>query len=243
MARTEQFVAKNGLNMNGAGSTQVPNMIVEAAGAVAAAGNSQATSTQLGSLEVVTVTSATAGSAQGVALIQSVPGIDQTVVNATGVPITVYGVQGGSDTINGQASVVQPAYSIVEYTCGAAGSWVALNLGTGYSTSSSIPTTSSKDAVSAAGTTSATAFQITTQMTRVTVNGGSPAGVTLPPAFPGYSGIVLMNASATPLVIYGAGSDQINHSGATAATYSLAAGQTAQFFTTVAGTWHVSVSA
>jgi hypothetical protein len=216
-----------------------------ATGTVAATGTTQATAAAL-SYQLSRISSATAGSAQGVALPQSVGGMRFAVVNNTAVPITVYGVNAGTDTINGIAGatgVAQPPYSFVEYISPVTGVWYALNLGTGFSTSSSIPTGSATDAVTAAGTTNATAYQIKTALTRVTTNAGTPAGVTLPPTFPGYQGVAVMNASASPLLIYGAGSDQINHTGTTAATYSLAAGSVAQFFCTVAGVWHVSVSA
>ena len=203
--------------------------------------------TQAGAYQIVAqqtrISSATAGTAIGVSLPLSTSyiGLEITLINDTLVPITVFAPTG--DTINdttGTTGITQMPDSMCIYTCTASGKWYATGIGTGFApTGVNIETASAIDALTAAGTTAATALQLSNQLNRVTTNSGTPAGVTLPIAKPGLQ-CVVMNSTATALVIYGntTNSDQINVSGTTAASYTLAAGKTIQFFSTVQAVWH-----
>jgi hypothetical protein len=216
-------------------------LIETVADGVAAAGTSQATSYQIVAQQT-RVATVTAGSAFGVSLPLSTSyvGLELTVINDSAVPMTVFAP--GSDQINdsaGSTGVVHMPNAMVIYTCTASGKWYAEGLGTGFApTGVNIETMSSTDLVSAAGTTSATATALTTNINRVTVNAGTPAGVTLPVAKPGLS-IIVSNATATSLVIYGNGSDDIQVGGvAAAATITVTTLKTANLWCASTGHWH-----
>jgi|GEM_PF-2529485 len=182
-------------------------------------------------------TSATSGN--GVRLPASQAGVTIVVINHGNNPIQVYG--NGSDTVSdvaGATGVTQMQGSVALYMCATAGAWYVEGLGTGYA--GNFPTFSYQDAMSGAGANQATATPIKTCQNRFTTV-GSGTGAVLPVAAGGMS-IVVMNAGANSLQVYGNGSDTIN--GVAGATgVALAAGKTAEYFTTVAGAWHQLLSA
>jgi hypothetical protein len=93
------------------------------ADAISAAGNSQATGTQL-SAAINTVS--TVGAGQGVNLPASAPGLVVIVVNTGANPLLVYPAQGASDTINGVAAAVGVALfpgTAASFNSTAAGAW------------------------------------------------------------------------------------------------------------------------
>jgi|SRR5579863_1402970 len=93
------------------------------ADAVAAAGSSQGTATQL-SAGLNTVSTVSAG--QGVNLPASAPGLQVTVINTGANPLTVYPAQGASDTINGEAATAGVQLfpgTAAQFNCTAAGAW------------------------------------------------------------------------------------------------------------------------
>jgi hypothetical protein len=92
------------------------------------------------------------------------------------------------------------------------------------------------DAITAAGTTQATATEITTASNNVTVVAAGADGVRLPTAQPGVQILVRNSDAADALNIYPATGAQINALGANAA-FSLAAGLTIQLFSTTTTQW------
>ena len=178
-------------------------------------------------------------SGAGVLLPASAPGLTIMVINHGANPITVYG--SGTDTIDDSAyatGVTQMQNSVTFFTCATAGAWYAEGLGSGFA--GSFQTFSCTDALTATGTNQGTALAIKTMQNRFTTV-ASGTGAILPAAVPGMN-IVIMNAGANSLQVYGNGSDTIN--GIAAATgVSLASGKTAEYFTTVSGAWHQLLSA
>ena len=203
-------------------------------GITASATQTQAAATQLVS-EVNRITvCATRGN--GVKLPVSQPGLTIQVINHGAQPCQVYGA--GLDTINDQPAatgVSQMQNSVVYYACATAGLWYAEGLGSGFN--GSFQTFPSIDGLVAAGTNQATATPVPTMQNRFTTVAAS-TGALLPAAVAGMN-ITIMNAGANALTVYGAGSDLINGS----ATFSLAAGKTCEFLTTVGGVWHTILSA
>lgn len=198
--------------------------------------------TQAGATQLVSginrVTTSTA-IGQGVALPPAIAGLDCIVINHSAYPIQVYGV--GSDVVNDQLSTVgipQMQGSVALYLCAANGTWYSEGTGTGYS--GGFQTISSTDALTATGSTQGTALAIKTMQNRFTTVAAS-TGCVLPAAVAGMN-IVIINAGANSLQVYGNGSDTINGT-AGATGVSLAAGKTAEYFTTVAGAWHQLLSA
>lgn len=201
---------------------------------VAHAGGGQANATPL-VYEVNRVTTV-ANPGDSVLLPPSAAGLTVILINNGANPMQVYG--SGNDTIDGVASatgVSQMQGSNVIYVCTTAGAWTTNGIGTGYA--GSLPTVSSTNGIPAAGTNQATATPLTTVMNRVTTT-PSGSGVLLPPSAPGLQ-ITVYNAGANALLVYGAGSDQING----AASFSIAAGKNASFGAAVAGQWHAILSA
>ena len=90
---------------------------------VAAAGTTQGAATNLTTM-INRVSSATTGSATGVRLPASVPGMEVLVINKASVPIQVYGA--GTDTINAIATatgISQGINTAALYVCDVAGNW------------------------------------------------------------------------------------------------------------------------
>jgi len=206
-------------------------------GIVAGATQTQAGATPLVSEVNRIATSATSGN--GVMLPSSSPGLSVMVINHGGTPVQVYGA--GSDTIDDQAAsagVTQMQGSVAFYICATPGAWYSEGIGTGYA--GSFQTMSSTDAMTAAGTNQATATPIKTMQNRFTTV-ALGTGAILPVAVAGMN-LVVVNAGANPMQVYGTGADTINGiAGSTG--IALAAGKTAEYFTTVAGAWHQLLSA
>ena len=239
MATLAQKIEQNGLNMNG-GQPQA-GMLIEQAQAFAAAGANQA-----GATAIVSQTALVNSGTGGVSLPLATPGLEIAVINDTTSALAVYAAPAGSDTINDQSGatgVIQMAKSMVIYSAPAQGQWFAEGLATGFAPSGvNIETTTAAAGLSAAGTGTASATALTNAINQVTTNAGTPAGVTLPSAKVGLTCMVA-NATATALVIYGAGSDTIAVSASAAASYSLAANKTVSLFCVANGVWHGAVSA
>ena len=206
--------------------------------AIAATGSTQATAFQLTS-EVNRLTVVTAGT--GIALPPSAPGLSIMVINHGTLPVQVYGYIGSTDTVDDVAyatGVNQMQGSVAFYICATSGAWYSEGIGTGYA--GSFQTFSFVDALTATGTNQGTALPLTKMMNRVTTTAAS-TGVILPAAVGGMN-VTLINAGANPLQVYGNGTDTINGiAGSTGVT--LAAGKTAEYFTTLAGAWHQLLSA
>ena len=211
---------------------------------IAAAGNSQATATQLNS-ELNKVTSATAGTAYGVKLpaTGAIAGLTILVENHSGVSIQVYGT--GTDTVNDVAAatgVVQMDSSVVLFSCYESGKWYSNGLATGYArnpqSGSVLETVQSADGISAAGTTQATATQLSAALNNITTVAAG-TGVNLPASSAGLT-VVVQNSGVNPLTIYPAqgAADTIN--GITAAQgVQILPGTIAAFNCTTAGAWLV----
>lgn len=207
---------------------------------VAAAGSTQGTATQLVAA-LNKVTTATGGSAFGVKLPATAPGLDCIVENHSGVSLQVYGA--GTDTIDDVATatgVTQMDSSVVIFTCYETGKWYSNGLATGYAknpqSGTVLETMQFADAVSAAGSSQGTATQLSAAINTVsTVSAGQ--GVNLPASAPGLQ-VTVINTGANPLLVYPAqgASDTIN--GVAAATgVSLFPGVAAQFNCTATGAW------
>jgi hypothetical protein len=207
---------------------------------IAAAGNNQATATPLTAVDNK-ITTATAGSAFGVKLPASSPGLNIFLENHSGVALQVYGA--GTDTIDDVATttgVSQMDSSVVIFTCYEAGKWYSNGLATGYAknptSGSVIETVQSADTISAAGTTQATGTQLVAAMNNVTTVGAG-SGVNLPASSAGLS-VTVQNSGANPLQVYpfiGA-TDTINGAVATVGI-ALLPGTVAVFNCTTAGAW------
>ena len=180
-----------------------------------------------------------AAAGNGVVLPASTAGLSVMVINHASNPVQVYGL--GTDTIDDQTATVgvtQMQGSVAFYICATAGNWYSEGIGTGYA--GSFQTMSATDGLTATGTNQGTALPIKTMQTRfTTVTSGT--GAILPVAVAGMN-LVVINAGASTLQVYGNGSDTINGT-AGATGVALAAGKTAEYFTTVAGAWHQLLSA
>lgn len=209
---------------------------------VAAAGSTQAAATLLTGV-MNRVTTATAGTAFGVKLPASAAGLDIIVENHSGVALQVYG--SGTDTIDDVATatgVVQMDSSVVIFTCYGGGRWYSNGLATGYAKNPQggtvLETVQSADAISAAGTTQATATQLAAAINNVTTV-ASGTGVNLPASSPGLS-VVVQNNGANGLLVYPAqgATDTINGVAATQGVLLLP-GTIATFNSTTTGAWSV----
>ena len=203
--------------------------------ALTATGSTQGTALQL-TTEFNRITSTPAGT--GVLLPAAKAGLDVIIQNHGGLPLKVYGA--GTDTIDDVATatgVSQMDRSVVLYTCYATGAWYTEGLATGYAPSG-LQTVQPLDAVTAAGTTQATATP--TAATVVTVSTVAPGtGVNLPASFPGLQSTIINNG-ANPLQVYAfqGSSDTINGTAA-ASGISILQGSTATFSCTATGAWTV----
>ena len=229
------WVAEVGVGYSGSFFTESAN------NAVAAAGTTQATATLI-TTQTARIATATAGSAFGVQLPLAVGGLELAIINDSSVGVQLYASTLGTDTLNdttGSTGITLMPNSMVIASAAGAGKWYVTGIGTGFSPSGvNIETASYTDQISAAGTTSATAYQLTTQINRVTTNAGTPAGVTLPVAKAGLS-IQISNATANSLVIYGNGTDDIQTGGTSAAsTLTVTTLKTASLWCASNGHWH-----
>ena len=201
------------------------------------AGGGQTLGFQLTSEVNRVTTVATAG--DSCVLPPSAPGLSIMVINHGANPVQLYGQ--GSDQIDDVAAatgVSQMQGSVAFYICATAGQWYSEGIGTGYA--GSFQTFSYIDGLVSTGSNQAGALAITKMMNRVTT-AASGTGVVLPSAVGGMN-ITVINAGANALQVYGNGTDTINGT-AGATGVSLAAGKTAEYFTTVTGAWHQLLSA
>ena len=103
--------------------------------------------------------------------------------------------------------------------------------------------TDTQDAVTAStGSTQATGVLVTKSITRVTTVGTAGDALTLPPAAPGLSLVVINAAAANSMDVFPAAGDTINALSANAAL-AVAANKTVLLFCAVAGTWNSIVTA
>lgn len=203
-----------------------------------AAGTTQATALQLSS-EINRVTTVAVGS--GVMLPASSPGLTVLVINSGANPVQVYG--SGTDTIDGVATatgVQQMQGSNCLFVCAASGAWYTNGIGTGYA--GSLPTVSYTNNITAtAAGTQATAYQLTTAMSRITTVATANDAVKLPVSSGGLQ-IIVANAATNALNVFPQSGDTINALAANAA-FSVAGGKTANFYCIAPGYWHVVLSA
>ena len=208
-------------------------------GITATAGGGQSGAAQLTTELARVATVATAG--DSVKLPPAVPGITLCVTNHGAKPMQVYG--SGTDTINDVAygtGVSQMAGSECIYVCYGAGQWYVNGLGTGYS--GSFETMSSTDGLTAhAGGGQGSATALVSMLNRVTTVATNADSVILPTGVAGMN-IVVINAGANSLNVFPDTGSMINGGSANAAV-ALAAGKTATFYTTLAGAWHMMLSA
>jgi hypothetical protein len=229
------WVAEVGVGYSGSYFTESSN------NGLAAAGTNQATAALI-TTQTVRVSTSTAGSAFGVQLPLAAPGLELAIVNDTPNGVQLYASASGTDTLNdttGSTGITLMPNSMVIASATGTGKWYVTGIGTGFSPSGvNIETASYTDAITASGTTSATATALSTQINRVTTNSGTPAGVTLPVAKPGLS-IQVTNATGNSLIIYGNGSDDIQTGGSAAAsTLTVTTLKTASLWCASAGHWH-----
>lgn len=102
---------------------------------------------------------------------------------------------------------------------------------------------SAADALTAhAGGGQASALQLTAAINRVTTVASAADSVKLPLAVAGISITVINAAASNSMQVFGTSPDTINGV-ATGTGVALVAGKTATFFTTIAGAWHMQLSA
>ena len=230
------WFVETGVGFNGSLFTE------SSSNALAAAGTTQSTATPI-TTQTTRIATSTVGSAIGVALPLAAPGLELAIINDTANTVTLFGANGGSDTINdtaGSTGIPLMANSMVVAAASGTGKWYATGIGTGFSpTGVNIETTSYTDAITAGGTNAATATALTTSINRVTTNTGTGGvGVTLPVAKPGLT-VVVSNATANTLTIYGNGSDDVQQGGsAAAASITVTTLKTANLFCASTGHWH-----
>jgi hypothetical protein len=216
-------------------SGALPTML--SADGITAAGTTQGTAVALPAdlNRVISVPSGT-----GVILPAAKKGIDLFILNHGGLSMQVYG--NGTDTIDdvaGATGVSQMNRSDVIFNCFGDGAWYTSGLATGYSITG-LQTVQFLDAVTAAGTTQATATPLTGSINTVsTVASGT--GVNLPASYGGLA-ITVINSGANALLVYPAqgAADTINGLAATNGV-SLFPGTAATFNCTspTGGAWTV----
>ena len=205
---------------------------------ITAATGGQGSATQLvADINRVTTVAATAG----VKLPASSPGLDVIVINKGANPLQVFG--SGTDQIDDQVSttgVSQMVNSVVLYVCTTAGKWYANGLGTGFN--GSFETQSYTDGLTAhAGGGQGSAVAVTTMISRFTTVATTADSAILPTGIAGMS-VTIINAGANAMAIFPDVGSTIN-GGAANASVTLNAGKTATFVTTLAGAWHMLLSA
>jgi hypothetical protein len=192
---------------------------------VAATVTAGTTRTQAGATvltkEINMVTTSTAPSAgsllgDGVALMTAAAGLETIIINNTANVIQVYGVNGGSDTINGVAGstgIAIPPNSVEIFFAVATGAW---SIDAGVGSSGQLPVVLSLSAITAGTTrTQAGATALTADYNRVDTSTAPAAGailgdgVKLPASAAGLD-IIVVNNTANPIQVYGAGTDTIN---------------------------------
>lgn len=158
-----------------------------------------------------------ATAADSVALPSASPGEFVIIVNDGANACQVFGA--GSDTINDVATatgVSLAAGSTDVYVCPAAGKWYSIGGGSATAglftsvTLSGLLYESHTDTITAhAGGGQSSATPLTTEMNRVTTVATAGDSVALPASAPGLT-IIVENAAANPMQVFGAGTDTIN---------------------------------
>lgn len=213
-------------------------------GMTALAGGGQTNASQIDSMYCVFSTVGSANdSAQLPAATANRNGLSIGVVNAGTKPMQVYAQHGTTDTINGIAGstgVSQMPNSVVYYSTGTTGQWQAQGIGSGYA--GAFTTQSFADSLTAQHTapSQATGTLITTSIARFTTVQSNGDAATLPLASGGMYAAVI-NAGASIMNVYPASGDAINGLGANNA-FAVPSGAIAEFFTTVGGFWHTTIS-
>lgn len=240
-SRDELAGALDNLTLTADGAAlALTKLLVEPAtdGVVARAGGGQALATLLtGEINRIS-TVATAG--DSVMLPASKAGLTIVVTNHGANAMQVYGA--GTDTINDVATatgVSQMQGSVTIYACHTAGAWYANGLGTGYS--GSLETLSTVDALTALAGGAQAGTALTRMLNRFTTVATGGDSAQLPVSVPGLQ-IIVVNAGASSMNVFGQTGDAIDAGGANAAS-AVAAGKTATFFCTSAGRWHKLLSA
>lgn len=163
----------------------------------------------------------------------SVAGLAITVINAGANAVAVFPQTG--DAINVQAanlSVLQAPGSIAVYACPLAGFWYATAAG-GYT--GSLATQLAEDTITAfAGGGQGSARLLTSQVSRVSVVATAGDSIKLPVSSPGLE-IVVIHHGATPMGVFGSGSDTIND---LAGGITQMAGSTMIYTCATAGAWY-----
>ena len=220
LAGTERVLVDNAGGMGTVATTAAiaalaSNSFPEVVGITAGTTRTQtgATSLVYGINRVDTSTAPSAGTilGDGVVLPAAASGRVVIVINNTVNPIQVYG--NGSDTINGVAAatgIAQPQNSADVYWSAPSGGWYVEG-GVGFS--GQLNTVLAVDGLTAnAGGTQGTAFQMTADMNRVNTAANTTApysAVKLPLGSPGLD-IFVVNGSANPIQVFGAGTDTID---------------------------------
>lgn len=148
----------------------------------------------------------------------------------------------GTDTINGIAGATgtpQMTKSVVYFTAIQAGKWHAQGLGSGFSGANQ--TYSFAEGLTAFATGGqASATPVTTGTARFTTVATAGDSAVLMLAAPGLA-ITVINNGAQIMNLFPAVGDQINNLGANIA-FAIPAGAAADFYSTLAGTWHSVMS-
>lgn len=210
--------------------------VLAAATVVPRSGGGQASATQLAAgISLITSSVGTAAPFDSVKLPAATPSVVY-VVNTSANPIQVFG--SGTDTINGTGAtgITQPPNSVEMFVCSVAGTW---NVDPGVGFSGQLMTLLTNSAVTPFnGGGQASAVLLTAEVNRVTSSVATAApfdSVKLPVSAPGLD-IVVINASANPIQVFGSGTDTIN--GLAAATGMTQAPSSVEvYFCPAAGVW------
>jgi hypothetical protein len=205
---------------------------------VAFAGGGQAGATPI-TTEVARVTTV-ANAGDSILLPPAVQGLTLMVINHGAKPMQVFGT--GSDMIDDQAAatgVTQMVNSVVIFLCTTAGRWYANGLGTGFA--GAFETQSYTDGLTAhAGVAQVGATPITTMISRFTTVATIGDSAILPVSVAGMN-ITVINAAANAMSVFPDVGSALN--GTLNTQQSVPGGKTAIFYTTVAGAWHMMLSA
>jgi hypothetical protein len=193
-----------------------------------------ALSKRINRVDTSTAPSAGTTLGDGVVLPVSVAGDERVVINNTANLVQLYA--NGSDTINGVTGVtgiILPPGDVAFLVCPVAGAWY---FESGLGSSGSLSLEVAADAVTAAGTTQATATQLKAQLNNVTTVAAG-TGVNLPASASGLS-VIVQNNGVNALLVYpfqGA-TDTMNGAAATLGVL-IHPGTVATFNCTAPGAW------
>ena len=228
-------------NLSTTTSTPYAFFVESSQDGIAATGSTQATAFQI-TTQTARISTATAGSAFGVALPPSQPGLELAIINDSSVGVQLYSYVGGSDTLNdtaGSTGITLMPNSMVIASSAYTGKWYITGIGTGFSPSGvNIETASYTANITAVAGGQGSATPLTTQINQVSTNPAS-GGVLLPVAKPGLS-IQVSNYTATnALTVYGNGTDTIAVGGVSpAASTSVPTYKTISLWCASTGAWH-----